>query len=695
MGNNHVSKIVAMGEICLKSNNGSLIVLKDVRHIPDFRMSLISTRNLDDEVYSNLFEQGRWKLNKNGRIMATGERQGTLYKAKFDCIQGEVKSVESSIDLWHSRLGHMSEKGLNILSRHNAIPKFEETHIKNCTHCLIGKHHRVSFNKSSHRKSEILELVYSDIWAYVLKTKDQVFEHFKALHVILERETGKSLKCVRTDNGGEYIGQFDQYCKAKGIRHEQSVPKTPQHNGVVEKMNRTIIEKVRCILSHAYLSKAFWGEALVGAIQIINVSPNCTLQGEVPDKVWSGKEVSYKHLKVFGCRAFMHIPKDERSKLDDKSLQWIYLNYGDEKFRYKLYDPLSRRSLRSRDVVFLEDQTIKDFEKSNQEKEGVDDLIEDEPEDFDEEHQDDPSIQLEPENTEPATRTSSRNRMPSTRYPASEYILFSDGGEPLCYQEAIESDDSKQWLAAMEEEMNSLYKNNTYTLVDKSKAAKVLKNRWIFKLKYAEGNSNPRLVLGLAASLDLEIEQLDVKTAFLHGDLDEEIFMEQPEGFKERGKEDMVCQLQKSLYGLKQAPRQWYKRFDAFMDKQNFKRTQVDHCVYVKGFCNGEFIILLLYVDDMLLVGKNIKKIADLKENLSKDFEMKDLRHAKHILGMEIRRDRAQGRLWLSQEEYVKKVIKRLLGQAHSNTLSFLSRILKEHLYNDRNTGAIFGYLIQ
>ncbi|GAA0170796.1 hypothetical protein LIER_24980 [Lithospermum erythrorhizon] len=284
MGNNHVSKIVAMGEICLKSNNESLIVLKDVRHIPDFRMSHISTGELDDEGYSNLFEQGRWKLTKNGKIMATGERQGTLYKAKFDCIQGEVNSVESSIDLWHSRLGQMSEKGLNILSRHNAIPKLEETHIKNYTHCLIGKHHRVSFNKSSHRKFEILELVYSDVcgpmktktigggsyfvtfidgysrkvWAYVLRTKDQVFEHFKELHVMLERETGKSLKCVRTDNRGEYIGQFDQYCKSKGIRHEQSVPKTPQHNGVAERMNRTIIEKVRCMLSHANLSKAFW-----------------------------------------------------------------------------------------------------------------------------------------------------------------------------------------------------------------------------------------------------------------------------------------------------------------------------------------------------------------------------------------------------------------------------------------------------
>ncbi|GAA0159544.1 hypothetical protein LIER_16294 [Lithospermum erythrorhizon] len=103
------------------------------------------------------------------------------------------------------------------------------------------------------------------------------------------------------------------------------------------------------------LELVFWGEAMVAAIQIINLSSNTTLQGEVPDKVWYGKEVSYKHLRVFGCRAFMHIPKDERSKLDNKSLQCIHLNYGDDKFGYKLYDPQRRKSHRSRDVAFLED----------------------------------------------------------------------------------------------------------------------------------------------------------------------------------------------------------------------------------------------------------------------------------------------------------------------------------------------------
>ena len=103
--------------------------------------------------------------------------------------------------------------------------------------------------------------------------------------------------------------------------------------------------------------------------------------------------------------------------------------------------------------------------------------------------------------------------------------------------------------------------------------------------------------------MNLELEQLNVKTAFLHGDLDEEIFMEQLKGFKVKRKENMVCKLKKSLYGLKQAPRQWYKKFDSFMMSQKYKRTFADPCVCVQRFPIDKFIIILLYVDDMLIVG--------------------------------------------------------------------------------------------
>ena len=170
--------------------------------------------------------------------------------------------------------------------------------------------------------------------------------------------------------------------------------------------------------------------------------------------------------------------------------------------------------------------------------------------------------------------------------------------------------------------------------------------------------STIRLVLGMVAAENLHLEQLDVKTAFLHGDLEEDIYMIQSEGFIVQGQENLVCKLRKSLYGLKQAPRQWYKKFDIFMHRIGFKRCEANHCCYVKFFDNS-YIILLLYVDDMLIVEFSIKEINDLKKQLSKQFAMKDLGAAKQILGMRIIRDKANVTLKLLQSEYVKKVLNR------------------------------------
>jgi hypothetical protein len=168
-----------------------------------------------------------------------------------------------------------------------------------------------------------------------------------------------------------------------------------------------------------------------------------------------------------------------------------------------------------------------------------------------------------------------------------------------------------------------------------------------------------KAVLALVAHYDMALEQMDVKTAFLHGDLEEQIYMEQPEGFSQPGQEHLVCKLKKSLYGLKQSPRQWYKRFDSYMIKIGYRRCEYDCCVYVRSLDNGSFIFLLLYVDDMLIAAKSIVEVNKLKVLLSREFDMKDLGAVKKILGMEIRRDRDAKRLWLSQAGYVKKVLER------------------------------------
>ena len=138
-----------------------------------------------------------------------------------------------------------------------------------------------------------------------------------------------------------------------------------------------------------------------------------------------------------------------------------------------------------------------------------------------------------------------------------------------------------------------------------------------------------------------------MKPAFLHGDLEEDIYMHQPQGYAVPGKEEMVCKLKKRLYGLKQAPRQWYIKFDRFMCNTGYKRCHADHCCYFKIFDNC-YIILLLCVDDMLVAGSNIHEINNLKKQLSQEFEMKDLGAANQILGMRISRDRKNRTLKLS-----------------------------------------------
>ena len=169
-----------------------------------------------------------------------------------------------------------------------------------------------------------------------------------------------------------------------------------------------------------------------------------------------------------------------------------------------------------------------------------------------------------------------------------------------------------------------------------------------------------RVVLAMCATFDLHLDQLDVKTAFLHGELEEEIYMLQPEGFEEKGKENLVCKLKKSLYGLKQAPRCWYKRFDSFIISLGYNRLGSDYCSYYKRFeGDTDFIILLLYVDDMLVSSPNKDRVQELKAQLAREFDMKDLGPANKILGMQIHRDRRNRKIWLSQKNYLKKILRR------------------------------------
>lgn len=218
-------------------------------------------------------------------------------------------------------------------------------------------------------------------------------------------------------------------------------------------------------------------------------------------------------------------------------------------------------------------------------------------------------------------------------------------------------------------EIAALYKNQTWDLVQLPKGKNALPCKWVYKVKITPSDGLPkykarlvakgfkqqqgidfdeifspvvkmttlRCVLALVARDDLILHQMDVKTAFLHGDLHEEVYMSQPEGFIEKGKEQLVCRLRKSLYGLKQAPREWYHKFHSFMLSQGYSRSETDHCLYTKQAKDGSLLFLILYVDDMLIAGMHMAEISMLKSKMSKVFDMKDMGETSHILEMCVR----------------------------------------------------------
>jgi hypothetical protein len=255
MRNSGSLTIVCKGTICIATNIGCRLVLDDVKHVPDIRLNLLSVGKLDDIHHGSYFGDAKWKLTKCSLIVARGSKQGCLYVTKTKLYNGvlTVAENETSEELWHKRLGHMSEKGMQALARMEFLHELKGITLKPCEHCFAGKQHRVAFRtRLPHRAENVLDIVHTDvcsmtekslgralyfvtfiddhsrkIFLYVLRNKCQVLDVFKEFHAKVERKIDRKLKCVRSDNGGEYRGPFERYCIKFGIRLEKTPPNTP------------------------------------------------------------------------------------------------------------------------------------------------------------------------------------------------------------------------------------------------------------------------------------------------------------------------------------------------------------------------------------------------------------------------------------------------------------------------------------
>ena len=625
------------------------------------KMNLISVSTIIDQDLKVEFVKSQCVvkyIQDKYKVIATGTRVGGLYKLDVTrkSHQALASTTISTIDLWHQRYGHLNHKDLMLLQKNTVVeglPVFKNDHVE-CEACVLGKQHREEFPiHKGKRQREILELIHTNVcgpiqtrsiggawyflifvddrsrysWVYFIRKKSDVFEYFKEFKSMVEKQTGNYIKILKSDQGGEFKSrEFNQYCKSNGIQQQFTVPHTPQQNGVAERKNRTLVECAHSMLQSKNISNVFWAEAVV---YLKNRSPTKSLELKTHFEAFYGYKPKVSHLRVFGCKAFAHIPKDERRKLDAKSIKCIFIGYCDNQKVYKLFDPNTHRLFVSRDVVFHEianegdkinntsvwhdiDDYIKIDTSVEQEQEQAQEQIQAEEQGASSNHdtprrgEGTPQSKKKDESSKTPRRSSRQSQVP-VKY--KDYALMSqvmNVVEPSSYDEAKEYEE---WRNAMNEEYNSIMKNDTWELKELPKNKVPIGCKWLYKSKFdIDGSIDKhkarlvakegidyedtfahvaklntiRIMITLATKYNWKMHQLDVKSAFLNGELKEEVYLVQPEEFVKQGQEHLICRLKKALYGLKQAPRSWYVKIDFFFYEKGFMRGKNDPNLYIK-----------------------------------------------------------------------------------------------------------------
>lgn len=545
------------------------------------------------------------------------------------------------------------------------------------------------------------------MWTILLKDKGDAFQKFKNFKIMAEQEAKTSIKTLRTDRGGEFTSnEFQRFCEASGIQRHLTAPYTPQQNGVVERRNRTLLEMTRSILKHMNIPNYLWGEAIRHATYLINRVATRTLKNQTPYEVFKGRKPSVKHLRVFGCIGYAKVDAPHLRKLDDRSRTLVHLGTEPGSKAYRMFDPTNKKIVVSRDVVFDEHKTWnwsnvnKGHDKPGKFKITFGNFgnqgIRDEEEETEVQKQDkEVDVDLSEEEDDYSDEINLRRSTRITKKPnyLSDYICLSEAEgerlllllneEPFDFTEAVEE---KVWRDACADEIESIVKNNTWDLVDLPAGAKAIGLKWIFKVKRnSDGSINKyksrlvakgyiqrhgidfeevfapvarietvRFIIGFAASYGWEVHHLDVKTAFLHGELKEDVYVMQPEGFVVAGSENKVYKLKKALYGLRQAPRAWNEKLNKALEKLRFSKCVKEPSLYHKKE-EDDLLLVAVYVDDLLITGSSTTMISEFKKQMSTIFEMSDLGLLTYYLGIEVVQNKDG--ITLTQTRYAKRIL--------------------------------------
>ncbi|GKA22724.1 retrotransposon protein, putative, ty1-copia subclass [Tanacetum coccineum] len=611
-------------------------------YAPSITKGVVSVSRLVDNGFVQCFTDYRISISKNNVLYFNDIARNGIYEIDMHDLVPNVNSiynvsnkrVKHNLDstyLWHCRLAHINKKRIKQLQQDGLLKSTDDESFDKCESCLSGKMTKKPFPHSNERAKDLLGIIHTDVcgplrhvsrqgasyfitftddysrygYVYLLKHKHEVFETFKVFKNEVENQLGKTIKAIRSDRGGEYISQeFKDYLKANVIVQQLIPPYTPQHNGVSERRNRTLLDMVRSMMNLTTLPLSFWDYALESATRILNMVPTKKVD-KTPYELWYGKVSNLSYLKVWGCEAL--VKRDTPDKLEQRSVKCIFIGYPKETMGYYFYFPPENKIVVARYAEFFEKRLI------NQEISGrAVDL-----EEIQEEEDTTPSeitsnIPQEVEGFEPPQeevipirRSGRTHRAPNRlclNVEVEEHSL-GDLNEPTSYKAAMLDSESNKWIDAMNAEIQSMMDNMVWVLVDLPPGCKTVGS-------FVDPN-HPR----------------------------------------------KVCKLQRSIYGLKQASRSWNKRFDQEIKRFGFSQNLDKPCVYQKA-SGSNVTFLILYVDDIIIMGNHIPSLQSVKDYLGKCFAMKDLGEATFILGIKIYRDRSKRLIGLGQNAYMDKILK-------------------------------------
>ena len=535
---------------------------------------------------------------------------------------------------------------------------------------------------------------------YFIKHKSEAGDCFDLFHSKVFAETGLRIRKFHCDGAGEFVSNAQRARYAElGIILEFCAAYTPEQNSDAERDHRYLVEGSRSNQHGRGIPLKMWAESTNHTTYV----QNRTLRSgktQTPYELWFGKIPDLSNLRIFGSTAYFWVPDALRQKLDPKAIKGAYVGQSEEQKACRIFVEATGLTHVTRHVKVFESEPFW-AQPTTVVSPAANIALPDAsliPE---------PSVPVPVSGTKKKTqpvalpsRKSLRGLVPKKYFPmeanptiesfhslAMKFLSFFL--EPKNYKEAMNGPEAPLWKPVADDEISSHYKNDTWTLVPSSPGAICIPSGWDFKVKtdrlghpsrrkarfFAKGYNQIkgldyldsfapvvrldsfRAIIAIAAGRDLEIILLDVKTAFLNGRVDEEIYIAQPEGYIVPGHETDVCRLNKSIYGICQAGRIWYKTLhDALIDF-GFVQSKADPCVYFY-YTKDLFVIFASWVDDGFLTGNSLTFMHSIISFLNKKFEITAV-PAELFVGIVIIRDRPNKKIFLSIPQFIEKTLNR------------------------------------